>query len=51
MLEKAEERIDRSGWKNIVLIQGDASNLPLAGEIDTVLSTYAMSLVPQYEKP
>lgn len=50
MLRKAKERVKKNRWKNVELVQGDASRLPLRQIFDAVLSSYAMSLVSPYEK-
>lgn len=47
MLAEAERRIDAHGWRNVTLIQADVLELELPTGVDAILSTYALSLVPQ----
>lgn len=46
MLARAEERVDASGWRNVRLVQSDAAAFEFPGEVDAILSTYALSQVP-----
>ena len=48
MLSRAQERVEREGWKNIELIQGDAARIELGQTFDAALSTLAISVVPDY---
>jgi ubiquinone/menaquinone biosynthesis C-methylase UbiE len=50
MLKKAEEKISRYGWRNIVLLERDASDFELDVEVDAVLCTWAMVSIPDYKK-
>lgn len=50
MLAKAEERIRLHGWKNIELIEADASRLESPTKVDGVLSTFALSVMPSPEE-
>lgn len=50
MLSKAEERINRNGWSNITLVQSDAATYPFPGRVDGIISTFALTLVPEYDK-
>jgi len=47
MLARAQDRIETSGWSNISLVQADAADFDFPAEVDAILSTYAMSHVPQ----
>jgi ubiquinone/menaquinone biosynthesis C-methylase UbiE len=47
MLEQAERRIERSGWSNISLVHADAATFEFPSEVDAILSTYALSHVPE----
>jgi ubiquinone/menaquinone biosynthesis C-methylase UbiE len=47
MLVQAEHRIEKSGWSNISLVQADAVEFCFPGGVDAILSTYAMSHVPE----
>jgi len=46
MLEQAKKRIERQGWQNVSLMQGDVLQLQLAEPVDTVLCTFAIGLFP-----
>jgi demethylmenaquinone methyltransferase/2-methoxy-6-polyprenyl-1,4-benzoquinol methylase len=47
MLAVAQQRIESNGWSNVSLVQADAAEFPYPTEIDGILSTYAMSHVPE----
>ena len=47
MLSRAQDRIAKKGWSNISLVQADAVDFQFPAEIDAILSTYAMSQVPE----
>ena len=46
MLARAQDRIATNGWSNISLVQADAVDFEFPTEVDAILSTYAMSQVP-----
>jgi ubiquinone/menaquinone biosynthesis C-methylase UbiE len=46
MLDQARERIKANGWDNISLVQSDAAEFEFPPQVDTILSTYALSQVP-----
>lgn len=48
MLESAAEKVRRAGWKNVLLVRGDAAKLSLVPKFDGVVSTYSMSIVPDH---
>lgn len=48
MLAKAGERVEAHGWKNVELIQGDATRFQLREPADGVLCTFGLSLMPDY---
>jgi len=50
MLEKAREKIHRNGWQNVELVEADAALYEFPDEIQGVLSTFALTLVPEYEQ-
>jgi ubiquinone/menaquinone biosynthesis C-methylase UbiE len=50
MLEMADKRIRRNGWSNITLVQSDAAAYEFPGHIDGIISTFALTLVPEYDK-
>jgi ubiquinone/menaquinone biosynthesis C-methylase UbiE len=47
MLAQAEHRIETNGWSNISLVQADAAEFDFPPEVDAILSTYALSHVPE----
>jgi demethylmenaquinone methyltransferase/2-methoxy-6-polyprenyl-1,4-benzoquinol methylase len=47
MLARAQDRIETNGWSNISLVQSDAANFEFPTEVDAILSTYALSQVPE----
>jgi demethylmenaquinone methyltransferase/2-methoxy-6-polyprenyl-1,4-benzoquinol methylase len=47
MLAMAQDRIDTNGWSNVSLVQADAAGFEFPGEVDAILSTYALTQVPE----
>ena len=47
MLAQAKHRIETNGWSNISLVQADAVAFDFPTEVDAILSTYALSQVPE----
>jgi ubiquinone/menaquinone biosynthesis C-methylase UbiE len=47
MLAQAQDRIKTNGWSNISLVQADAADFDFPTEVDAILSTYALSQVPE----
>jgi ubiquinone/menaquinone biosynthesis C-methylase UbiE len=47
MLAQAQDRIETNGWSNISLVQADAADFDFPNEVDAILSTYALSQVPE----
>jgi demethylmenaquinone methyltransferase/2-methoxy-6-polyprenyl-1,4-benzoquinol methylase len=47
MLAQAQHRIEANGWSNIDLVQSDAAAFDFPTEVDAILSTYALSQVPE----
>jgi ubiquinone/menaquinone biosynthesis C-methylase UbiE len=47
MLAQARHRIETNGWSNISLVQADAAEFDFPTEINGILSTYALSHVPE----
>jgi demethylmenaquinone methyltransferase/2-methoxy-6-polyprenyl-1,4-benzoquinol methylase len=47
MLARAQDRIAANGWSNISLVQADAADFDFPTEVAAILSTYAMSQVPE----
>ena len=50
MLEQANQRIAREGWTNVTLVQCDAAAYKFPAKVRGVLSTFALTLVPEYER-
>ncbi len=50
MLGKARERIQRKGWRNVELVEADAAAYVFPAEVQGVLSTFALTLIPEYER-
>jgi ubiquinone/menaquinone biosynthesis C-methylase UbiE len=47
MLAQAQLRIEANGWSNLSLVQADAAAFEFPTGVDAILSTYAMTQVPQ----
>jgi demethylmenaquinone methyltransferase/2-methoxy-6-polyprenyl-1,4-benzoquinol methylase len=46
MLAQAQDRIETNGWSNVSLVQADAAGFDFPTGVDAILSTYALSQVP-----
>jgi demethylmenaquinone methyltransferase/2-methoxy-6-polyprenyl-1,4-benzoquinol methylase len=46
MLAQAGQRIERNGWRNVSLVQADATEFEFPTGVDAILSTYALTQVP-----
>src|SRR6202167_5347231 len=47
MLARAQDRIKANGWSNVSLVQADALAFDFPTEVDAILSTYALTQVPE----
>ena len=47
MLAHAQDRVEANGWSNVSLVQADAAGFGFPAEVDAILSTYALSQVPE----
>jgi ubiquinone/menaquinone biosynthesis C-methylase UbiE len=47
MLARARDRIATNGWSNISLVHADAADFEFPAEVDAILSTYALTQVPE----
>ena len=47
MLDQAQQRIEANGWRNVSLVQSDAAEFDFPTGIDAILSTYALTQVPE----
>ncbi|MGR9086559.1 MAG: class I SAM-dependent methyltransferase [Gammaproteobacteria bacterium] len=50
MLDKAKEKIHRNGWQNVELVEADAARYEFPDGVQGVVSTFALTLVPEYEQ-
>lgn len=50
MLEQAKKRVVSHGWKNVTLIQHDASTYQIPSKVSGVFSSFALSLFPDTER-
>jgi len=50
MLAKADQRIRRNHWSNVSLIQSDAASFEFPRRADGIISTFALTLVPEYDQ-
>jgi demethylmenaquinone methyltransferase/2-methoxy-6-polyprenyl-1,4-benzoquinol methylase len=49
MLGRARARIERAGWRNVELVQADMGRYRFPRSPRAVLSTFALTLVPEYD--
>lgn len=49
MLQQAQSRIDRKGWGNVELVQCDATTYQFPQDINGIISTFALTLVPAFD--
>jgi demethylmenaquinone methyltransferase/2-methoxy-6-polyprenyl-1,4-benzoquinol methylase len=49
MLTQARRRVERAGWHNVELLCSDAAAFAWPPRVDGVLSTYALTLVPEFD--
>lgn len=47
MLDRARNRVEANGWRNVSLVQADAADFAFPAEVDAILSTYALTQVPE----
>ena len=47
MLAQARQRIETNGWRNVSLVQADAAEFDFPTKVDAILSTYALTQVPE----
>ena len=50
MLVRAQERVERSGWRNVELIQSDIAVYDFPEEINGVLSTGVFGYIAEYDR-
>lgn len=49
MLEQARQRVQERGWSNVDLVLSDAARYRFPERVDGVISTFALTLVPEYD--
>jgi demethylmenaquinone methyltransferase/2-methoxy-6-polyprenyl-1,4-benzoquinol methylase len=47
MLARAQDRVKANGWSNVSLVQADAAGFEFPAGVKAILSTYAMTQVPE----
>jgi ubiquinone/menaquinone biosynthesis C-methylase UbiE len=47
MLDRAHNRVATNGWSNVSLVQSDAVEFDFPTDVDAILSTYALTQVPE----
>jgi ubiquinone/menaquinone biosynthesis C-methylase UbiE len=47
MLARAQDRVKANGWSNVSLVQADAAGFDFPAGVDAILSTYALTQVPE----
>lgn len=50
MLNQAEKRVAREGWRNVELQHKDAAEFVYPEKVNGILSTFALTLVPEYDE-
>ncbi|MFH1763060.1 MAG: methyltransferase domain-containing protein [Gemmatimonadota bacterium] len=50
MLAVAKRRMEEAGWQNVELVQADLSDYTVPEGVGGILSTLALTLVPEYER-
>lgn len=49
MLVQAEKRVASRGWKNVELVQADATQMELNRRFDGILFAYSLTMIPDWE--
>jgi demethylmenaquinone methyltransferase/2-methoxy-6-polyprenyl-1,4-benzoquinol methylase len=49
MLARARWRVERERWENVELVACDAARYEFPDRVDGILSTFALTLVPEYD--
>lgn len=50
MLSQAQKRVEDNDWSNVELVLGDAASYQFPTRIDGIISTWAITLVPEFER-
>jgi demethylmenaquinone methyltransferase/2-methoxy-6-polyprenyl-1,4-benzoquinol methylase len=49
MVQQARQRVADNGWSNVDLVLNDAANFVFPAGVDGILSTFALTLAPEYD--
>lgn len=49
MLARAEQRVTRQNWRNVELVRADAVTFGYPANLQGILSTFALTLMPDYD--
>ena len=47
MLDQAQQRVTGHGWKNVTLVQADATRFQFPAKVGGIISTLALTLIPE----
>lgn len=50
MLARSRKRAARHGWSNVELVRSDAAAYEFPDDVDGVLATYTLTVVPEYDR-
>lgn len=50
MLAEARASVERHGWENVELVRADATKYAFPRDVDGVFSTFALTLVPEFDR-
>jgi ubiquinone/menaquinone biosynthesis C-methylase UbiE len=50
MLDEAQSRLERNGWRNVELVRTDAAAFEYPSGLAGILSTFALTMVPEYDR-
>lgn len=49
MLERARQRVERGGWRNVELVEADVRDFAFPEPVHGVVSTYGLEMVPEHD--
>ncbi len=50
MLRQAAKRVERRGWRNVELVQGDAADMRFDQPFDAVFFAYSLTMIPEWRR-
>lgn len=50
MLKVAEKQVKEKGWQNFTMVQSDAARYKFPANINGIVSSYAITLIPEYDE-